>query len=202
MISCQAGFGATHQPRLWPELGGFRKVRKHDNPPAFFYDAAPMKLLRYLALAHSRALMVFALSALAMQALVPAGLMVAPTAGHGAQIILCPQTHPLARAAATNAAEELAAMHAAMGHGSMDHAAIGHGPTPPDDPAPASSAASSGHSCAFAGAGALSGLLPDRVDSFAARTIEPSRSPLALQPLGLIQTARVRPPSRAPPALI
>lgn len=183
-------------------VGGLQNVCKHDNPLAFLYNSAPMKLLRCLSLVHSRALMVLALSALAMQALVPAGLMVAPAAGHGAQITLCPQTHPLARAAAANAADELAAKHAAMGHRSMDHAAMGHGPTSPHDPAPASSAASSGQTCAFAGAGALSGLLPDRVDSLAARTIEPSRSSLALQPLGLIETARLRPPLRAPPALI
>ena len=161
-----------------------------------------MTLLRRLFLAHSRALMVFALSALAMQALVPAGLMIGPGAGHGAQIILCPQTHPLARAAAANASEELAAMHAAMGHGTRDHAGTDHGSASPDDPAHASSAASSGQTCAFAGAGALSGLLPDRVDFLAARTLEPSRSPLGLQPLGLIETARLRPPLRAPPALI
>jgi hypothetical protein len=109
-----------------------------------------MKILRCLSLTHSRALMVFALSALAMQALVPAGLMVAPAGGHGAQIVLCPQTHPLARAAAANAADDLAAMHAKMGHGSMDHAAMGHGPAGPDDPVPASSAASSGQTCAVA----------------------------------------------------
>lgn len=161
-----------------------------------------MKLLRYLSLAQSRVLLEFALAALAMQALVPAGLMVAPAAGHGAQIILCPQTHPLARTLATKAADELAAMHAAMGHGAMDHAAMGHGPAAPEDPAPASTAASAGQTCAFAGAGALAGLLPDRVDAFAEPATEPAQPTRALQPFGLIAPARLRPPLRAPPALI
>lgn len=174
----------------------------HDNPRSGLYSAARMKLLRSLSLAQSRVLMAFALAALAMQALVPAGLMVAPAAGHGAQIVLCPQTHPLARALAADAADELAAMHAAMGHGGMDHAAMGHGPAGPDDADPASSAASQGQSCAFAGAGALAGLLPDREDLSAARPREAARSLLALQPFGLIAPARLRPPLRAPPTLI
>lgn len=170
-----------------------------------------MKLLRTLSPAHCRALLAFVLAAMWMQALVPAGLMVAPTGAHGAQIILCPQTHPLARALAARskapADAEMAALHAAMGHGpmdhgAMDHGAMGHAPAAPDDPAPAPSAAPSPSPCAFAGAGALAALLPERSDVPAALLAPPTLPPTALQPLLLAATPRLRPPLRAPPALI
>ncbi|WP_439547152.1 hypothetical protein [Sandarakinorhabdus sp.] len=163
-------------------------------------------------MAQLRALLAFALVALAMQAIVPAGLMVAPSAAHGAQIILCTQTHLLARAAAAQAIEAAAAVdamaavhvamgHAPQGHATIDHAAMGHGPAP-DDPAPEPSTAANGQSCAVAGAGALAALLPEPAVAFAALPILLSRPPLPGQPLGLIEQARLRPPLRAPPALI
>lgn len=151
-----------------------------------------MKYLRCLARVHYRALLTFAFAALAMQALVPAGLMVAPAAGFGAQIILCPQTHPLARAVAAKSSSETTAMHAAMGHA----------PASPDEPASGASAASGGQSCAFAGAGALAGLLPERNIDFAPQTTESALPPTALQALRLVEAPRLRPPLRAPPALI
>lgn len=165
-----------------------------------------MKLVRCLSLVQSRALMVLALSALAMQALIPAGLMVAPSAGHGAQIILCPQTHPLARALSARSDADadagMAAIHAAMGHGPMDHAAMGHAPAAPDEPALAPSAAPASSACAFAGAGALAALLPERGDAPAALLEPPALPPTMLQALRLAATPRLRPPLRAPPALI
>ena len=158
-----------------------------------------MKLLRTLSAAHSRMLLAFVLAALGMQALVPAELMVAPAAGQGAAIILCPQSHPLARAAAARATAEMAAMHAAMGHGPADHAAMGHGPPPDDDAAPA---ASTLQSCAFAGAGALAGLLPDHplADPLAASTFAAPDTPL--RALQITAADHLRPPLRAPPAMI
>lgn len=167
-----------------------------------------MKLLRTLSSAHHRALLAFVLAALGMQALIPAGLMVAPSAGHGAQVILCPQTHPLARAAASRSDGDgdsnagMAAIHAAMGHGSVDHAAMGHAPAAPDEPVPAPSAAPASSACAFAGAGALAALLPERSDSPAARLEPPALPPAMLQPLQLAASPRLRPPLRGPPALI
>lgn len=169
-----------------------------------------MGQLRTLVETRSRQLLSLVLAALAMQALMPAGLMIAPAAGRGAQIILCPQTHPLARAAAqaaSNAQAEMAAMHAAMGHampahGAPDHAAMGHGPPSPDDGAPASAAGSSAQSCAFAGAGGLAGLLPGHVEPGAAQQADPLAAALPLQALRLAEPARLRPPLRAPPALI
>lgn len=169
-----------------------------------------MGQVRTLFPAHGRRLLSLVLAALAMQALMPAGLMVAPVAGHGAQITLCPQTHPLARAAATQASEaqaDMAAMHAAMGHampdhGAPDHAAMGHGPASEDDEAPASAAGSPAQSCAFAGAGALAALLPDDAAIGAARQADPPAPALPLQPLRLAEPQRLRPPLRAPPVLI
>lgn len=167
-----------------------------------------MTRLRHLCRALPHRLMALVLAALAMQALVPAGLMVVPAPGHGAQITLCPQTHPLARALAAKATAEMQAMaafhaamgHGAMGHGAMDHAAMGHAPDDTDDPA--SSAASAGQSCAFAGAGALAGLLPVRGEAIVPPAAQSVLAPAPLQPLRLVATSRLRPPLRAPPALI
>lgn len=148
-------------------------------------------------------LLSFVLTALAMQALMPAGVMIAPAAGQAAQITLCPQTHPLARTATQRASAEMAemaAMHAAMGHAVMDHAAMGHGPASPDGQTPA--AASAGQSCAFAGAGALAALLPVFLDARVGPVAEPPASALPLAPLRLTEPPRLRPPLRGPPVLI
>lgn len=169
-----------------------------------------MKLLRYLSPAHSCALLAFVLAALAMQATVPAGLMVVPASGHGAQIILCPQTHPLARALAAqpdaSADAETAALHAGMDHGDMDHAAMGHAAmghsSAPDDPVPASSAAPAPQSCAFSGAGALATMLPERSEVPSTIAAAPEHALTALVELRLGHPPRLRPPLRAPPVLV
>lgn len=151
--------------------------------------------LRSLVTVNGRKLLSLVLAALAMQALMPAGLMVAPAAGHGAQVILCPQTHPLAYAAARRAAQaahELAAMHAAMGHA----------PTAPGDAAPGSTAGSPAQSCAYAGAGALAALLPDHEPVSAAFRAEPPAPPLPPTPLRLAAPPHLRPPLRAPPSRV
>jgi uncharacterized protein involved in copper resistance len=169
-----------------------------------------MKLLRYLSLAHARALLAFVLAALAMQAIVPAGLMVVPATGHGAQIILCPQTHPLARALTARSDADadagMDALHAAMGHGDMGHASMDHAATgqsdAADDPAPASSAAPASQSCAFSGAGALAAMLPGHSESVSALALAPDLPPAMLVELRLAHPPRLRPPLRAPPVLI
>lgn len=150
-----------------------------------------MKSLRRIVIAHRRALLAFVLAAVGMQALVPAGLMVAPSPGHFAQIILCPQTHPLARAYAATAPAGAAAMHAAMGHG----------PTSDDSFDPAPSAAASSQTCAFAGL-ALAALPPDRGDLPVLLPAEQAAPHHALRRLHLAAAAYLRPPLRAPPALI
>ena len=169
--------------------------------------------------ARRRALLAFVLAALGMNALVPAGTMIAPAPEHGARIILCPQTHPLARALAAQApaAGDMAALHAAMGHGAaheahdghgghgghhaaMDHAAMGHAAAAPDDPGPGSAAAPA-QSCAFAGL-ALAAILAERSEAPSA-PLPPLPEQLAFaERWQLVAPAHLRPPLRAPPSLI
>ena len=173
--------------------------------------------------ARRRALLALVLAALGMNALVPAGTMIAPLSEHGARIILCPQTHPLARAIAAqaSAAGDMAALHAAMGHGAahdghdghdghgdhhaaMDHAAMGHAAAAPDDaapdPAPGSTAAPA-QSCAFVGL-ALAAILAERSEAPSA-PLPPLPEPLAFaERWQLVAPAHLRPPLRAPPSLI
>jgi hypothetical protein len=174
-----------------------------------------MNLLRHLASFHARALLAFAVAALGMQALVPAGLMVTPAQDHFASIILCPETNPLARAAAKREAKADGALHAAMGHGAradhahdhhhaatppIDHVAMGHGPASDDRDTPASAAGNSG-ACAFSGL-ALAGLLTERSDlptALLAWLPEQFAPPQRLQ---LVAPAYLRPPLRGPPLLI
>lgn len=150
-----------------------------------------MKLWRHFTLAHRRGLLAFVLATLGMQALVPAGLMVAPSPHHFAQIILCPQTHPLARAVGVQTSPDGAALHAALGHA----------PGPDEEPAPAAAAASGAQSCAYSGL-ALAGLLPDRAETVAPPPRENAAAPLPLRRLHLAVSAYLRPPLRAPPAVI
>lgn len=173
-----------------------------------------MNLLRHLGLINARALLAFAVAALGMQALVPAGLMVAPAQDHFASIILCPETHPLARAAAEREETPASVQHGAMDTGthgdhhhhhhdaapSIDHAAMGHGPANGDGDAPVSAASNSGP-CAFSGL-ALAGLLTER--SYVPSAISPPLpEQFALpQRLQLVAPAHLRPPLRGPPLLI
>ena len=168
-----------------------------------------MRPLHHLSQARRRALMAFVLAVVGMQALIPAGVMLAPAQEHLAQIILCPQTHPLGRAMAAAGDADMARLHAAMGHGpaepaahhaGMDHAAIGHAPAPADDSAPATQTASPAQSCAFSGL-ALAGLLPDRADPPAppSPALVPAQVPLGT--LVLSAPDYLRPPLRGPPAL-
>ncbi|MEA1619007.1 hypothetical protein SOQ14_08750 [Erythrobacter sp. T5W1-R] len=154
-----------------------------------------------------------------MNALVPAGTMIMQTGGYDAEIILCPETHPLARALGTAKAPDKAALHAAMGHGDlherdpdamdhhgmghhgMDHAAMGHAAEPQDDPAqlpdPMGQSAPA-QSCAFAGLGLAALPIADNVviPEFSATLPEPLAHFARLQ---LVAPAYLRPPLRAPP---
>ena len=169
-----------------------------------------MNPLRFLFLANPRTLLAFVVAALAVQATVPAGLMIVPATEHGAQFILCPQSHPLARALSAQSDDqadtEMAAFHAVMGHGDMghavmDHAAMGHSGAP-DDPDPAPSAAPVSQSCAFAGGGALAALLADRTEALSARLVAPDLPPAVVVNLRLAHPPHLRPPLRGPPVLI
>ncbi|MFN3990106.1 MAG: hypothetical protein ACK4IS_07590 [Erythrobacter sp.] len=177
-----------------------------------------MTALRRLIAAHRRALLALVLAAVGMNALVPAGTMIAPAAHHGATIILCPETHPLMRALAARPApaDEMAALHAAMGHGeahaghhghsahAAHHAAMGHAAAAADDPAPdpqPASTASPPQSCAFAGL-ALAAILAERSAALLP-PLAPLPKPIAFaERWQLVAPAYLRPPLRAPPALI
>ncbi len=89
-----------------------------------------MSRVRSLMLTHRRMMVALALLALGMIGVLPAGTMLAPAGAQGPGVILCPQTHPLARALAARsaaaqdggeAAAQIAALHAAMGHGPAHH---------------------------------------------------------------------------------
>lgn len=175
-----------------------------------------MTALRHFMAVRRRALLALVLAALGMNALVPAGTMIAPAGDRFAAIILCPDTHPLARAFAAKLPAELAALHAAMGHGptdhagidhaAMGHAAMGHTSAAPandsaNDPAdqPASTSAAP-QSCAFTGL-ALAALLPDRNDNSAAAVAMAPALPARMAAWAVAAPAHLRPPLRAPPAL-
>ncbi|MGY6550559.1 MAG: hypothetical protein ACXIT4_01550 [Erythrobacter sp.] len=175
-----------------------------------------MTALRHLMAKRRSALLAFVLAALGMNALVPAGLMLAPSPAHGASIILCPQTHPLARAAAALPAPDLPAPdpHAAMGHdaaGGHDHHhhhnhhhhhhhAAG-ADAPDDDSAPPASHAAKGAPCAFAGL-ALAALLPASIAPPAPPVTLAALHPVAARPLRLAPLRHLRPPLRGPPSAI
>lgn len=173
--------------------------------------------LRHLMAARRTGLLAFVLAALGMNALVPAGVMLAPAPADLAQIILCPQTHPLARAAAAaTRAPDLAALHAAMGHGAadhgaaIDHAAMGHavmgdavisGPDAGHDDDAPQTAAANPQSCAFAGL-SLAALLPEGGEFAAPPLALAIAPPAGLASFTFNPPAHLRPPLRAPPALI
>lgn len=195
-----------------------------------------MSMMRSLLLAHRRAMLALVLAALGVIGVLPAGTMLAPAGAHGSSVILCPQTHPLARALAARsgnaqdgdeAAAHMAALHAAMGHGpeqpsghhsgheadhhgsdhgaprdATDHAVMGHHTPASHDPAPdPQNTAAPAQSCAFAGL-ALAGLLSERSEAPSALLAPLPEPPSFLERLRLVAPAHLRPPLRAPPALL
>tara|TARA_R100001129_G_scaffold174078_1_gene146144 strand:- start:750 stop:1208 length:459 start_codon:yes stop_codon:yes gene_type:complete len=145
--------------------------------------------------------------AFGLNALAPAGYMIAAGAHGLPSVSICPETHPLARAvAASRERHEMAdgmAMdhaemdHATVDHATMDHAAMGHA----DDGDSAPTASNTGH-CMLAGAAKLAvhsvdeQLLADEA-AFAVM--------LGLQeirPLALPAHPHLRPPLRGPPSAI
>lgn len=138
-------------------------------------------------------MLVLILAALGMSALVPAGMMIAPSNDHFVAITLCPETHPLARAVQAQAAEvetddQAASHHAAMGHGSGGES----------EPSPTSLQASG--DCAFSLL-AFAALAPDDAVSLTAGAQRPQLLANRLDALALPVSGHLRPPSRAPPYL-
>ena len=130
------------------------------------------------------------LAALGMNAIVPAGHMVAPSTTHFVTIDPCPETNALYRALASAKIHEPAAPTA------LDHAAMGHHTPPLDDEQPASTASKA--DCAFS-ALAFAGMLPEKPVEFASAPggIGPDARPLPT--LALAPVRHLRPPLRAPP---
>lgn len=135
------------------------------------------------------------LAGLWLNALAPAGYMIAPSATGWPAVTVCPETHPLARLV-SHASHEMAASKAA----SVDHAAMGHGPHGPDEKG--SSLSNQTQDCAFAGA-----------QEQATGSIDPAVLAAALAfvlLLGLVPSSPItgsprrylRPPLRAPPVHI
>ena len=136
------------------------------------------------------------LMALGMNAFIPAGFMVSPTA-HGLSVTLCPETNSLARslaAAKGHTASEQVHDHAAMGH----HVASAHGDAHGDGHGDEPGASRGNVDCAFS-ALAFSGETPEPPAPVAI-TLEPGQafSP-ALEPLVVSPQRRLRPPLRGPP---
>ncbi|TWJ06629.1 hypothetical protein JN10_2165 [Altererythrobacter ishigakiensis] len=138
-----------------------------------------------------RLLLALALIALGMNALVPAGYMVASSSSHVFAITLCPETNPLARA--VMAAEGHAQLEDAASH----HAAMGHQAPASDDDIPTASRAEV--DCAFS-ALACAGNVPEQPSS---DTITLERGQILLaqfEAFSVTTNRRLRPPLRGPPA--
>ena len=140
------------------------------------------------------------LMALGMNAFIPAGFMVSPTA-HGLSVTLCPETNSLARslaAAQGHTASEQVHDHAAMGHHVTGAHGEAHGGEHGDEHSDEPGASRGNVDCAFS-ALAFSGELPEPPAPVAI-TLEPGQafSP-ALEPLVVSPQRRLRPPLRGPP---
>ena len=144
------------------------------------------------------------LAVLGMTALVPAGHMVAPSAGHLISVVPCPKTNALARAFAAEssiaAGDESSGAAESSGilHG-VDHVAMGHIPPQGDDAEGGVPTASQRHvDCAFSSL-AFAASLPEELGF---EQIEVEASKTAERPFPVLILARgcyLRPPMRAPP---
>ena len=147
------------------------------------------------------------LLAFALNALAPAGYMIA-AGEHGLPTVsVCPETHPLARAVTAyheardrsdGMAKDHASMdHASIDHASIDHAAMGHG----DEGDPTPTASNGGH-CTLAVAAKLAlhspgeTILADEIAYAVMLGLRPIRA------LSLPARPHLRPPLRGPPPSI
>jgi hypothetical protein len=159
------------------------------------HDLAPIRLavspLRNHFVMKSRLFLALALIALGMNAFIPAGYMLSPSSSHYLTVTLCPETHPLARAAMASdghaQSAEAAAYHAAMGH----HVPMSQKDTP--------SAGSADVDCAFS-ALALAGDIPDQPQADLFALDRSLTSPARLKRLALSPSRNLRPPLRGPPS--
>ena len=147
------------------------------------------------------------LLAFVLNALAPAGYMIA-AGEHGLPTVsVCPETHPLARAMAAfregqQTDDGMAMDHASMDHAEMDHAAMGHAAMGHGDEGDSGPTASNGGHCTLAGAAKLAinspdeTILADEIAYVVMLGLKPIR------PLALPAQPYLRPPLRGPPPAI
>ncbi|MBH1945424.1 hypothetical protein I5L01_14445 [Erythrobacter sp. YJ-T3-07] len=142
------------------------------------------------------------LLAFVLNALAPSGYMIARTQGGLPAVVVCPETHPLARAVEASRERNgmhdgMAMDHAAMGHTVVDHAAMGHA----SDDGTAPTATDKGH-CALAGVAKLALHSPGEALLAAEMAYAVLLGLKAIRPLALRAPPHLRPPLRGPPPAI
>jgi len=128
-------------------------------------------------------------AALAMNAFIPAGYMIAPSANHLFAVTPCPSSNPLAHIASGTADP----------HATMDHAAMGHVPSGTQDEAPVS--AQSNVDCAFS-ALTFAATVPEKPASLAIVLGRSRAADTFLPALAVVRKRYLRPPLRAPPTKV
>jgi len=124
-----------------------------------------------------------------MNAFIPAGYMIAPSANHFFTVTPCPSSNPLAHVSSK----------AAKPHAAMDHAAMGHVPSGMQDEAPVS--AQSNVDCAFS-ALTFDATVPEKPASLV-NVLDGSRAADTFLPaLAVVRKRYLRPPLRAPPSQV
>ena len=137
------------------------------------------------------------LLAFALNALAPAGYMIA-AGEHGLPTVsVCPETHPLARAVAASREGQQSDDGMAMDHASMDHAAMGHG-----DEGDTTPTASNGGHCTLAGAAKLAVHSPDETVLAGEIAYVVMLGLRPIRALSLPARPHLRPPLRGPPPAI
>ena len=126
---------------------------------------------------------------LAMNAFIPAGYMIAPSANHFFTVTPCPSSNPLARVSSK----------AAEPHAAIDHAAMRHVPSSIQDEAPVS--AQSNVDCAFS-ALTFAATVPEKPASLASVLDGSHAADTFLPVLAIVRKRYLRPPLRAPPSQV
>ncbi|GMM91985.1 hypothetical protein [Qipengyuania sp. MTN3-11] len=147
-------------------------------------------------------MLVLLLLALGINALAPAGHMIAP-GEHGLPTVsVCPETHPLVRAIAASREQHAMKGHSRADHAGMDHMTDAHARMGHADEGDERSSATPDEDCALAGVAQLAiqtigdDLLAEEM-AYAVLIGLASNRPLALRP-----PTYLRPPLRGPPSAI
>lgn len=151
-----------------------------------------MSLIRKLSTMRGPLMLALILSALGMNALIPTGYMLAPSADGSIAVTACPTTNALARSLAERDA---------LADDGIDHAAMGHVVEGSDDDSDKGSGlASPSKDCAFS-ALASGATLPDAVGFDWLAAVESDLTAPELQAFATRPARYLRPPLRGPPLL-